>query len=294
MKKIKIAIIAIMGVSLGIKAQDFESLNTNFGNIEWKTSRWGNGFGHKIYGSDPGGKTLLNIASRHNSETWIDLMTFTSNGRVGIGTTSPSQKLDVNGHIKFDALGSGHTNIQIGHDTNDRIFADNSSNKSYGGGIFFRITPDPSLSIQHNYIDVMMLTDKGKVGIGTKNTGTHKLAVEGSIGAREIKVEAYPNWSDFVFEKSYNLPTLKEVEEHIKEKGHLKDIPNAEEIKKNGFFLGEMDAKLLQKIEELTLYTIEQEKKLKIQEKKIDALEKKNSEIEELKSLVQKLLKDKN
>ena len=74
-------------------------------------------------------------------------------------------------------------------------------------------------------------------------------------------------WSDFVFFKDYKLPTLKEVENHIKEKGHLKDIPSAKEVEKNGFFLGEMDAKLLQKIEELTLYTIEQEKKIKAFEK---------------------------
>ena len=113
------------------------------------------------------------------------------------------------------------------------------------------------------YHHVSKFIIEGNTGIGTNNTGNHKLAVEGSIGAREIKVEAYPNWSDFVFEKKYNLPTLQEVENHINEKGHLKDIPNAKEIENNGFFLGEMNSKLLQKIEELTLYTIQQEKKIK-------------------------------
>tara|TARA_R110000796_G_scaffold250650_2_gene380107 strand:+ start:4294 stop:4599 length:306 start_codon:yes stop_codon:yes gene_type:complete len=82
------------------------------------------------------------------------------------------------------------------------------------------------------------------------------LAVEGSIGAREIKVEVSA-WSDFVFEKNYDLPTLKEVEQHINKKGHLKDIPSAQEVKENGIQLGEMNAKLLQKIEELTLYVIQ-------------------------------------
>ena len=115
-------------------------------------------------------------------------------------------------------------------------------------------------------------------------------------------------WSDFVFFKDYKLPTLKEVENHIKEKGHLKDIPSAKEVEKNGFFLGEMDAKLLQKIEELTLYTIQQQKEIKKekvqnkkQQKEIEELKKQNSkidkqqnEIDELKALVQKLLKDKN
>ena len=128
----------------------------------------------------------------------------------------------------------------------------------------------------------MTLGAGGSLGIGTTTTGNHKLAVEGSIGARKIKVEA-TGWSDFVFEKEYKLPTLTQVENHIKEKGHLKDIPSAEEVKREGFFLGEMDAKLLQKIEELTLYTIQQEKQLKKQSKSIEKLE----------ALVEKLLESK-
>jgi hypothetical protein len=86
--------------------------------------------------------------------------------------------------------------------------------------------------------------------------------VNGKIHTKEVKVDLI-GWSDFVFENNYNLPTLKEVENHIKEKGHLKDIPSAKEVAENGIFLGEMDSKLLQKIEELTLYTIAQEKKIK-------------------------------
>jgi len=71
----------------------------------------------------------------------------------------------------------------------------------------------------------------------------------------------YP-WADFVFEDDYKLPTLLAVEQHIIEKGHLQDIPSAKEVHKNGISLGQMDAKLLQKIEELTLYTIQQEKEI--------------------------------
>ena len=84
------------------------------------------------------------------------------------------------------------------------------------------------------------------------------MAVNGKIRAKEIKVET--NWSDFVFENGYDLPTLEEVEKHIIEKGHLKDIPSAKEVEENGILLGEMNAKLLQKIEELMLYTIDQQK----------------------------------
>ncbi|WP_062057725.1 hypothetical protein [Sediminicola sp. YIK13] len=131
--------------------------------------------------------------------------------------------------------------------------------------------------------DIRLNTFAANVGIGTTSTGTHKLAVEGSIGAREIKVEAI-GWSDFVFEQNYHLPTLEEVEHHIKKYGHLKDIPSAKEIEKNGIFLGAMDAKLLQKIEELMLYTIQQEKKiqqLETENKQLYSITKRLQNIEE-------------
>ena len=132
----------------------------------------------------------------------------------------------------------------------------------------------------------------GNIAIGTSSTGNHKLAVEGSIGAREVKVEA-SGWSDFVFYEDYQLPTLNEVENHIKEKGHLKDIPSAEKVKQDGFFLGEMDAKLLQKIEELTLYTIQQQKELNEQQKELEQEKKKNTNLEaRLTKLEELFLKD--
>jgi len=114
----------------------------------------------------------------------------------------------------------------------------------------------------------------GNVGIGTSDPGAYKLAVNGKIHTKEVKVDLV-GWSDFVFEKEYSLPTLKEVAQHIQEKGHLKDIPSAKDVEENGIFLGEMDAKLLQKIEELTLYTLEQEEK-------IEQLEKQNAKFSDL------------
>ena len=127
----------------------------------------------------------------------------------------------------------------------------------------------------------------GNIGIGTTNPNGWKLAVNGSIRAKEIKVET--GWSDFVFEKDYKLPTLKQVESHIKAKGHLKDIPSAKEVEENGIFLGEMDSKLLQKIEELTLYTIAQEKKILEQAEKIENLESINEKLLELQKRLEKL-----
>jgi len=102
----------------------------------------------------------------------------------------------------------------------------------------------------------------GKIGIGTSALGSHKLAVEGSIGAREISVEA-SGWKDVVFEKDYKLRTLEEVESYIGENKHLPEIPSETEVLENGINLGELNAKLLQKIEEMTLYMIEINKEIK-------------------------------
>jgi len=107
----------------------------------------------------------------------------------------------------------------------------------------------------------------GNVGIGTSDTKGYKLAVNGKIRTQEIKVEA-ANWPDYVFAKDYQLPSLQETEQHIKDKGHLPGIPSAEEVKANGVDLGEMNAKLLRKIEELTLHLIKIEKELNDLKKK--------------------------
>ncbi|MCH2217244.1 MAG: hypothetical protein MK076_04055 [Flavobacteriales bacterium] len=113
----------------------------------------------------------------------------------------------------------------------------------------------------------------GNVGIGTTDTEGFKLGVNGRIAATEVKVAKYENWADFVFEEEYQLPTLTEVEKHIQEKGHLKDIPSAEKVAQEGFYLAEMNAKLLQKIEELTLYMIQQNKEIKQLKAKVEKLE---------------------
>ena len=101
-----------------------------------------------------------------------------------------------------------------------------------------------------------------------------KLSVNGKIRAHEIKVET-GNWPDYVFAKDYQLPGLKETELHIKANGHLPGIPSAEEVKNNGIDLGDINARLLQKIEELTLHVIELNKTVIKQQSQINKFIKK-------------------
>ena len=204
-------------------------------------------------------------------------LTLTQSGNIGIGTTNPLTKLTING-ADSQSWGSGIGLLRSGVD--GRILVDTDGmkfrNMNSGKNFIFRNSSNQT---------TVFIKDNGNIGIGTTNPNSWKLAVNGNIRAKEIKVET--GWSDFVFENNYKLPTLKEVENHIKEKGHLKNIPSAKEVEKNGIFLGEMNSKLLQKIEELTLYTIQQEKRL-------DNLESKNEKLEEenkaLKTLNSKLL----
>ncbi|TCI91492.1 hypothetical protein [Tenacibaculum sp. M341] len=221
----------------------------------------------------------------------------TKRGRLGIGVSNPSTQLDINGHAKLDAVASPYTNIQIGHQANDRIFADNHDQKHYGGGMFFRVHND---NLTHKYIDVMMLGENGNVGIGVKSNNNYKLAIAGKMISEEVTVKLRSSWPDYVFTNDHKLPTLQEVEQHIKEKGHLANIPSAKEVEENGVKIGEMNKKLLEKVEELTLYTIQQEKdlknqeeRLKKQESEIKALKKQNKEIEKLKKLVNQLIDSK-
>ncbi len=101
---------------------------------------------------------------------------------------------------------------------------------------------------------------------------TGQTFISNKLWAQEIEVLANVDWPDFVFSESYKLTPLGEVESFIKENNHLPDVPSQEEVAENGINLGEMDALLLQKIEELTLYIIEQDKKIDMLNERIEDL----------------------
>ena len=194
-----------------------------------------------------------------------------TNGRVGIGTLVPS--------VKFHVLGSGEvlrvdgTDPQIGLAQagvlkgvlrlggNDIVIGSPASNDT--GRVIFRI----------NGGDRMMLHPDGRVSIGTAFPATgYSLSVNGKIISSEVKVQLQANWPDYVFDKSYTRPSLSQLETFVTSNKHLPGIPTALEVKKEGIELGEMNRKLLEKVEELTLYMIEMNKR-------IDSLEKENKQL---------------
>jgi hypothetical protein len=141
---------------------------------------------------------------------------------------------------------------------------------------FLGTTDNKRLVFKTNNLERITILGDGFVGIGTsaKPNPEALLGVEGAIYARKLKV-TQTGWADFVFNKGYKLPTLKEVEAHIKKYNHLPGIPSEAEVKKNGTDVAEIQALLLKKIEELTLYVIEQNKKLEAQQQQIEVLKKK-------------------
>jgi len=129
---------------------------------------------------------------------------------------------------------------------------------------FIGTTDAQSLAFKTNNSERILISSDGNVGIGTSaiTGGDYKLYVKNGIRTEKVKVDLATNWPDYVFHQQYKLPSLKEIEEFIRKNQHLPDVPSAKEVEENGLDLGDNQAILLKKIEELTLYLIEMNKKV--------------------------------
>ena len=216
-------------------------------------------------------------------------MFIANSGRVGIGTTSPIAKLDISGTFttgsSYANLDPANLNLNFLANSGKMIIGWNRSagdgeidfiaNQGQGGSGGFTFYNYSNTAVE---TALMWIKGNGDVGIGTSNSRGYKLAVNGKIRATEIKVET-DNWPDYVFHKSYKLPSLTEVKTYIDKNHHLSGIPSAQEVNTDGINLGEINKALTKKIEELTLYLIDQEKKTKEQEMRLNKLEQDIAEI---------------
>jgi hypothetical protein len=186
-------------------------------------------------------------------------------GNVGIGTAAPGSKLSIRegdrGVSVAPGMGGYYGSLAFNREaTTGAIF--NTSAKAFqinngpDQNMHFQVWNGSGGLVQADAI--VIAGNSGFVGIGTSNPKEH-LSVNGKIRAHEIKVET-TNWPDYVFAPEHKLPSLSDTEKFIKENRHLPEIPSAAEAEKEGISLGEMNAKLLKKIEELTLHLIEQNK----------------------------------
>jgi hypothetical protein len=120
----------------------------------------------------------------------------------------------------------------------------------------------------------MVLNNDGSVGISANTVpANYKLAVGGDVIAERVVVKLQTNWPDYVFSPTYQKATLPEVEQYILKNSHLPNIPSSQEVAEKGQDIGAMNVKMMEKIEELTLYLIEQNKRLEALEKKNESLE---------------------
>jgi hypothetical protein len=216
-----------------------------------------------------------NLSLRTNDTERLTVLN--GNGFVGVGVAAPTEMLHVNGNVLSNQYSAGNGiynavgNFSLRTNDAERLTVQNS-NGFVGIGI---AAPSEMLHVNGNTLSEGNVIVKGKVGIGTSlatNPNGYTLAVNGRIGAKDVRVEKTSStWPDYVFAPSYKLPSLREVEQFIKQYSHLKDVPSASEVETNGHSLGDMDAVLLKKVEELTLYIIEQQKQIDELKKKIEA-----------------------
>jgi len=270
----------------------------NIGNIGGATFRMvdnNSGADWKFKATNAGGFKI------RDNVNGLDVMTFEYNsaahciyvnsaGNVGVGTNSPTYKL---------FLESGDYYM---HDYYPFIYLDNTSsggnagltfrqNGSYAAWLFYdngegllRLNCEAGGGGRND----LVILSNGNVCLGTTNAAAgYRLSVNGKVACEEVLVELDANWPDYVFAEGYNLMSLQQLEKSIKTNNHLPGLPSATEVKENGFELADMQKRVLEKVEELTLYTIEQGKQIEQlnlknmeQARQIEELQEKLAEIQ--------------
>ncbi|MCD7974107.1 MAG: hypothetical protein LUG18_15830 [Candidatus Azobacteroides sp.] len=195
-------------------------------------------------------KVVVNSTNPNGNNEWFELATRKTN------FFKENQHIAANKSLYLGHEGEAARRIKISFvsgTTNGDSYID------YGGKLYFR----PAGKTE----SLIAFDAGGNVSIGFSSSpdNKRKLTVNGTITANEIQVKTNV-WADFVFDPSYKLPPLKDVKLHIGENRHLPGIPTESEVLENGINLSDMTVKLLQKVEELTLYAIQQQETIEKQQ----------------------------
>ncbi|MCP4456808.1 MAG: hypothetical protein GY816_02085 [Cytophagales bacterium] len=217
-----------------------------------------------------------------------------STGNVGIGDGTPSYDLDVNGDTRIMGKLILNNNEVPTTLIDGMVYFDKNVHLDTGNGIYQYFTGGNGSAISYYHatdgwgalistnnmkwitpeFDGLKVTNAVTIGqASTHSDPDGILYVDGNSYFTEVNVTSSSPWPDFVFAKDYDLKPLNQVETFIKENQHLPDVPSAKEVEENGINVGDMNAVLLKKIEELTLHLIEQNKqleKLQLQVNKIE------------------------
>ena len=255
-------------------------------------TRSDDGFAQQVFGMDANNDILLNRSAIVHGKVSRTVVAFNGrsfdvrnggnqvmlrvlpSGNVGIGTANPLRKLHVEGDAKITDLGGNGTRMVVADDNgvlstqaipapgSGGFWTANSDDIYYNSGLvgIGTSSPQEALHINGNVLA------SGTMSLGTVNVVPgYKLFVEEGILAEKVKValENSSDWSDYVFKEDYSLRSLDEVDQYIQTHQHLPEVPSARELVESGIDVVQMDATLLKKIEELTLYVIELKKELK-------------------------------
>jgi hypothetical protein len=238
--------------------------------------------------------TMLDVASDgtkdiiqwRGTSSGSTLGTIKSNGFLGIATNNPTDALQIGDRWVFQNGGwkgilnnmtwdfNAGKNVRLVAAPISGIFFTDQGNTAFLNG--------PSNAAGTTSDDAtfgMIVYNTGQVGIGTPYDisfldKSYKLNVNGNLRARSVRVDQ-ATWYDHVFNANYRLRSLNEVEQYIQQYHHLPEVPSASEVRKDGLDVGDNQATLLKKIEELTLYAIEQNKKIQQLEQRLSDIEKK-------------------
>lgn len=198
----------------------------------------------------------LYISRTTGASGFTDDIVIDPNGLVGIGTPTPQVKLNVDSGSDVGNGNGGY--LQLGVQSGLNVGFDNNEIQGRNAGAVSRL---------------VLNNGGGTVQIGSAVAPTtYSLAVNGRVICEELKIQASSNWADYVFANDYSLKSLDELRNFITTHNHLPNIPDAATIEKNGIDIGDMQKRMMEKIEELTLYVLQLEEKNKLQDKEIAAL----------------------